>query len=177
MWCLKASHSRDFPCTSHMVHQDELSRPYSRKLSLGKDKDTFTNNSIICQNKFPQVFGVPTKRALIELHKNTSSLHQLYLMQDLSNLKAAQSIMSNYSSSEKISRPNFSHFIEVYTFCVKHLKLKCLFFSLSSSSIGREIVECRGDRVTLAVSTVTVCYPECVYVTWVMVACTFRQVG
>lgn len=58
-----------------------------------------------------------------------------------------------------------------------HSSPRRAFTSILSSSIGREIVECRGDRVSLAVCSVTVCYPECVYVTWVMLACTFRQVG
>lgn len=51
------------------------------------------------------------------------------------------------------------------------------FSSILNSSIGREVIECRGDSVTLAVRAVTICYPENVSVTWVMVACTFRQIG
>ncbi|XP_064083913.1 centrosomal protein of 76 kDa-like [Macrobrachium nipponense] len=51
------------------------------------------------------------------------------------------------------------------------------FSSILSSGIGREIVECRGDSVTLAVRVITVSYPEDISVTWLMVACSFRPVG
>ncbi|XP_045112848.1 centrosomal protein of 76 kDa-like isoform X2 [Portunus trituberculatus] len=58
-----------------------------------------------------------------------------------------------------------------------HSSSKRAFSAISNSSIGREIIECRGDNVTLAVRAITTCYPENVFVTWVMVACTFRQLG
>uniref|UniRef100_A0A0N7ZBD6 Uncharacterized protein n=1 Tax=Scylla olivacea TaxID=85551 RepID=A0A0N7ZBD6_SCYOL len=58
-----------------------------------------------------------------------------------------------------------------------HSSPRRAFSVILNSSIGREIIEGRGDNVTLAVRAVTACYPENVFVTWVMVACTFRQLG
>ncbi|KAK7028033.1 Centrosomal protein of 76 kDa [Halocaridina rubra] len=51
------------------------------------------------------------------------------------------------------------------------------FTSILNSGIGREIVECRGDKVSLAVKVITISYPEYISVTWLMVACTYRPVG
>lgn len=58
-----------------------------------------------------------------------------------------------------------------------HSSPRRAFSVILNSSIGREIIEGRGDNVTLAVRAVTASYPENVFVTWVMVACTFRQLG
>ncbi|KAG7162793.1 Centrosomal protein of 76 kDa-like [Homarus americanus] len=69
------------------------------------------------------------------------------------------------------------HTFKAFPFYFVHRSPRRAFNTILNSSIGREIVECRGDKVTLAVRSLTVCYPEYVYVTWLMVACSFRPVG
>ncbi|XP_071531059.1 centrosomal protein of 76 kDa-like isoform X1 [Panulirus ornatus] len=69
------------------------------------------------------------------------------------------------------------HTFKAFPFHFTHRSPRRAFNTILNSSIGREIVECRGDRVTLAIRSVTVCYPEHVFVTWLMVACSYRPVG
>lgn len=69
------------------------------------------------------------------------------------------------------------HTFKAFPFHFVHCSPRRAFTTILNSGIGREIVECRGDKVSLAVRCLTVCYPEHVYVTWLVVACSYRPIG
>ncbi|XP_047492206.1 centrosomal protein of 76 kDa-like isoform X3 [Penaeus chinensis] len=69
------------------------------------------------------------------------------------------------------------HTFKAFPLHFMHQSPQRAFNSIMSSSIGREIVGCRGDKVCYAVRAITVNYPENMFLTWLMVACSYRPVG
>ncbi|XP_069999225.1 centrosomal protein of 76 kDa [Penaeus vannamei] len=69
------------------------------------------------------------------------------------------------------------HTFKAYPLHFMHHSPQRAFNLIMSSSIGREIVGCRGDKVCFAVRAITINYPENMFLTWLMVACSYRPVG
>ncbi|CAL4061124.1 unnamed protein product, partial [Meganyctiphanes norvegica] len=84
---------------------------------------------------------------------------------------------NEYFSAALMHSVKDGHTFKAFPFHIKHKSPRRAFNNILSSQIGREIVECRGDTVVLALRVLAIYYPEGVTVMWIMIACSFRPVG
>lgn len=84
---------------------------------------------------------------------------------------------NEYFSAALMHSVKDGHTFKAFPFHVTHKSPRRAFNNILSSQIGREIVECRGDAVILALRVLPIYYPEDVTVIWIMIACSFRKVG
>ncbi|XP_065828302.1 centrosomal protein of 76 kDa-like isoform X2 [Oscarella lobularis] len=119
-------------------------------------------------------------RSVLGLTSHWNDQLSYYLAPALSSYELEQSTgvsVGNDEFQQAVRRAVPSgHTFKAFPIQFIHANSRRIFATAMQSTTCKEIVECNGDQVDLAIRASVVVYPEAIQAVWIMFACTYRSI-